>query len=190
MLYALFYKILAAALGTHLVVVRTEAEVKRIAELQAAQRAALDEMAQAQAAQVAALEKLLAALTPSEAVGFLFTVDVEGNIQTGVTSTTMTNSQKMTVTATPVGRNNQPAPVEGLLAWASSDETILTVVPAADGLSAEVTAVGPLGTAKVSVNGDADLGAGEKKIFGELDVEVTQGAAVGISIVAGEAVEQ
>lgn len=62
--------------------------------------------------------------------------------------------------------------------------------PATDGLSAEVAAVGPLGTAKVSVTADADLGSGTKAIFGELDITVTQGEAVGFTIALSDPVEQ
>lgn len=37
--------------------------------------------------------------------------------------------------------------------WTSSDTTIATVAPAADGLSAEVTAVGKTGTVEISASG-------------------------------------
>lgn len=140
--------------------------------------------------QRALLQRILAAVEPLPAVKFVFTVDLEGQITEGAQSITMTNSQKATATITPIDAKGQPASVDGVPVWASSDATILTVTAAADGLSAEVAAVGPLGTAKVSVTGDADLGADVKPIFGELDVTVTQGQAIGFKIDLGTPVEQ
>jgi hypothetical protein len=136
------------------------------------------------------LKRILTLVEPLPCVGFRFTVELEGQIFEGATSIDMTNSQKATATITPVDAKGNPAAVDGVPEWASSDETILTVTPAADGLSAVVAAVGPLGSAKVSVSGDADLGPDKKPIFGTLDVSVTQGQAVGFKIVLGEATEQ
>ena len=102
----------------------------------------------------------------------------------------MTNSQQATASIKIVDKRGQPAPVDGIPVWASSDETIVTVTPAVDGMSAVVAAVGPLGTAKVSVTADADLGTGVSSIFGSLDVTITQGQAVGIEITLGDATEQ
>ncbi len=141
------------------------------------------------AAQRELLLKILAALQPLLAVKILFTVELEGQIIQGE-SISMTNSQQATATIQPVDKRNQPAPVDGVPVWASSDETIVTVTPAADGMSAVVAAVGPLGAAKVSVTADADLGAGVSSIFGTLDVTITQGQAVGINITLGDATEQ
>lgn len=143
-----------------------------------------------QAIQDEKLNKILAAVEPPPAVGFVFTVDLEGQITEGATNINMTNSQKATATITPVDKPGNPAPIDGVPIWASSDETIVTVEPAADGLSAVVKAVGPLGTAKVSVTGDADLSGEVKPIFGTLDVEITQGMAVGFKVTLGPAEEQ
>ena len=136
------------------------------------------------------LERILVAVEAQPAVGFVFTVEIEGQITEGATAITMTNSQQASATIQPVDKKGQPAPVDGVPVWASSDETIITVESAADGLSAVVKAVGPLGAAKVSVTADADLGTGVTSIFGSLDVTITQGQAVGITITLGEATEQ
>ncbi len=136
------------------------------------------------------IDEILAAAIPPPAVGFVFSVELEGETFEGATNINMTNSQKATATITPVFKDGTPAPVDGVPVWASSDETIVTVAPAADGLSAVVAAVGPLGSAKISVTGDADLGADVKPIFGSLDVSITQGLAVGFKIVLGDPVEQ
>jgi hypothetical protein len=68
-----------------------------------------------------------------------------------------------------------PASVDGVPVWASSDETVLSVAPANDGMSASVDTVGP-GTARISVTADADLGAGTHTITGvSEEVNVTLG---------------
>lgn len=58
-----------------------------------------------------------------------------------------------------------PASVDGAPVWASSDATVLTVTPAADGMSALVSTVAA-GVARISVTADADLGAGVATITG------------------------
>lgn len=68
-----------------------------------------------------------------------------------------------------------PAQVDGIPVWASSDETVLTVNVATDGMSAVVDTVGP-GVARISVTADADMGAGTKTVTGvSEDVNVTLG---------------
>lgn len=69
----------------------------------------------------------------------------------------------------------QPAPVDGVPVWASSDATMLTVTPAADGLSALVDTVGP-GTARFSITADADTGSGVTTITAvSEDINITIG---------------
>src|SRR5262249_46251896 len=68
-----------------------------------------------------------------------------------------------------------PAPVEGAPVWASSDETVLSVQPANDGMSAVVLTVAP-GTGRVTVSADADVGEGVNTITGVTeDIVVTLG---------------
>ena len=68
-----------------------------------------------------------------------------------------------------------PATVDGAPVWASSNETVLTVLAAPDGMSAVVDTVAP-GTARISVTADADLGSGVQTITGvSEDVDVTLG---------------
>src|SRR3990172_11210148 len=81
-------------------------------------------------------------------------------------------------------RKGNPAVVENPV-WASSDLTIATVTPdPVDPLMATVSAVGPTGTAEVSFDGDADLGAGVKDIIGTLGVVVNSGQATVVASVA------
>jgi hypothetical protein len=87
-----------------------------------------------------------------------------------------------------VDAKGNAAKVDGLPQWAVSDESLATLEVAADGLSAVVKPVGPLGSFKLQVKADADLGEGVKEILGELDIEVIGGEAVAVNIKAGEPV--
>lgn len=79
------------------------------------------------------------------------------------------------VTLTITNNRGQPAQVDGVPVWASSDETVLMVTPSADGMSAVVDTVAA-GTGRITVTADADLGAGTTTITGvSEDVNVTVG---------------
>lgn len=82
-----------------------------------------------------------------------------------------------------------PAALDGAPSWSSSDPTIVSVTPSADGLEADIVAVGPLTPAgssvQVVVSADADLGAGVTTITGSLDVTVVASQAVSITIPTG-----
>jgi hypothetical protein len=74
----------------------------------------------------------------------------------------------------------RPAAVDGEPVWASSDETVLSVVVAAGGMSADILSVAP-GTARVTVSADADLGAGVQTITGVTeDINVTNGSVASV----------
>lgn len=67
------------------------------------------------------------------------------------------------------------AKVDGVPVWASSDETVLTVAAAADGMSAVIDTVAA-GIARITVTADADLGAGTTTVTGvSEDINVTVG---------------
>jgi hypothetical protein len=75
-----------------------------------------------------------------------------------------------------------PAPLPaGSVTWGTSDPTILAVTPSDDGMSADVAAAGPLGTAQVTVAVALDSGI----LNGSLDVTVVASAASTIQIVPG-----
>jgi hypothetical protein len=103
---------------------------------------------------------------------------------------TMTDSQKASLTINPVDKRGNPARVDGIPVWASSDETKVTVAPAADGLSCDVVAAGALGQCQVTVSADADLGPGVATINGVLDITIVGGQAVGLAIAAAAPIEQ
>ena len=124
---------------------------------------------------------------PGPAVAIRLSANIEGRITEGVTrmSLVLTDAQKVTLSITPVDAKGNPAPVDGIPEWSSSDASVIVVEPSSDGMSAVATAAGPLGTAQVNVTADADLGAGVTSITGTLDIQVTGSEAVAISITAG-----
>lgn len=108
----------------------------------------------------------------------------------GITMYTMTDTQKAPLSIEPVDKAGNPAPVEGPPSWEASDPNLLDVTPSADGLSAVISAKGPLGSCQVTVNADADVGEGVVPITGVLDVQIVAGQAVALKISAGPAEEQ
>lgn len=102
----------------------------------------------------------------------------------GITHMVLTDTQKVNLSISPVDAKGKPAKIDGVPSWTSSDETILSLVPAADGLSA-VAVAGDPGHAQVSVTADADLGEGVTGITGTLEVDVEAGEAVSLNITAG-----
>lgn len=80
-------------------------------------------------------------------------------------------------------KHGNPALVDGVPVWASSDETVLSVTPAPDGMSALKIDTVATGVARVTVTADADLGAGVKPITGvSPDVTVTEGDSFQASV--------
>lgn len=88
------------------------------------------------------------------------------------------------VTLSITDSQGRPAAVDGVPVWASSDSTVLSVTPAADGMSAVVDTVAA-GTARITVSADADLGSGVMEITGvSEDVNVTLGTSHQASVIA------
>lgn len=97
----------------------------------------------------------------------------------------LTDEEKVALSVTFVTAAGNPASVDGVPVWQSSDPTVLSVVASDDGLSAVATTVGPLGNAQVSCTADADLGSGVRSVSAVLDVEVHAAEAVAANIAAG-----
>lgn len=95
------------------------------------------------------------------------------------------DNQQVELTVTYVDEAGNPGVVDEPPVWETSNAALLTVVESDDGLSATVSAVGPLGSAQVSVTADADLGSGVTEIIGTLDVEVVGSEAVSAVIQPG-----
>lgn len=102
----------------------------------------------------------------------------------------ITTSQEIDLAIAPVDKRGNPAQIDGVPVWLSSDPDIVTINPAPDGLSAIARAVGPTGNAEIVVTADADLGTGTKAIQGTIEIDVAAGQATSLSIVEGEIREQ
>jgi hypothetical protein len=136
------------------------------------------------------LDHVIDLLTPKPAVKFIIIAEVDGWITYGAKEIQMTDTQQAILTIEPVDKKGNPAQLDGPPEWASSNTEVITVTAAADGLSAVALAVGPLGTATVSVKADGDLGPGVTTISGTIDITVTGGGAVTLKIAMGTPTEQ
>lgn len=94
-------------------------------------------------------------------------------------------TQKVTLSIQPIDVFGNPAAIDGLPVWTSSNPDMVTISVSEDGLSATVESTGLMGSTQISVSVDADLGSGVEELVGVLDIEVKSGKAVGINITAG-----
>lgn len=99
----------------------------------------------------------------------------------------LTADQQVGLSFSATDKYSNPAGIDGSPAWASSDESKVTVTAGADGKTATAVAVGPAGTAQISVRADADMGDGMREVVGVLDIEVIAGEASLIALSAGTA---
>lgn len=92
------------------------------------------------------------------------------------TSVTLTDIQHVAVTLEADDAANNPVPLNFATppVWASSDETIVTASPNADGSNADVSTTGKLGTAQVTVTG---VNAAGQTITGIGDINVVTSGA-------------
>lgn len=146
---------------------------------------ALQSLADGQKTILEQLAQIIETLTPGDAVALIFTAHLEdGTTLEGVSQMELRDDQNVGLAIQPVDKKGKPALVDGVPVWASSDETVVTVSPAGDGMSAVASGVAP-GSARIVVTADADLGAGVTPLTGTLDFTVTAGAAATITITAG-----
>jgi uncharacterized protein YjdB len=106
----------------------------------------------------------------------------------------LTDTQKATVTLEPKNSKGNPAPVDGVPQWSSSNPAVATVEPSTDGMTAVVKAV-TVGSTQISAVVDADLDPGTgsenvREITGTLDVDVKASEAVTMGLTAGTPEEQ
>jgi len=101
--------------------------------------------------------------------------------------TTITNEQKVNVTLNPVTDTGKPAKLDGAPVWSvvSGDST---VVPAADGLSADLVSSDTPGDTVFLVDGDADLGSGVEDIQETITLHVSGANAKNLGITFGKPV--
>jgi hypothetical protein len=151
---------------------------------------ALDRKAAAEREQAAAEAALLAidAEVPGPeplAVRVVFRTVLDGQIFPETDSMIMNTTQEFDASVTFLDVLGNPAAVDGVPVWTNSNESVLGMVVGADGLSAVVSAVGIPGSGQISVQADADRGAGVTTITGVLEVEVQSADAVTVTLNTG-----
>jgi hypothetical protein len=94
--------------------------------------------------------------------------------------------EKVTITiGSPVDVDGNPAAIDGVPAWESSDPAVVELTDISpDGLSA-VAHHRSVGTAQVVISGDADLAEGVKEIQTPVDFNCLGGEAVGFAVTVG-----
>lgn len=102
----------------------------------------------------------------------------------------LTITQETKVATKIVDARGNPAQVDGIPTWQIDNPNVVALTPSSDGLSCLVAAVGPIGTAIVSMTADADLGSGTETLIGILAVEIVAGPARVIQLIPGPATEQ
>jgi hypothetical protein len=100
------------------------------------------------------------------------------------------SSQQFPISVRFLDRRRNPAKVDGVPEWLTDNSEVLSLEPSGDGLSCVVRAMGPLGTANVTLSADADLGDGSTPVIGTIEVEVTAGAATVVELTPGTPEEQ
>lgn len=92
---------------------------------------------------------------------------------------TLPGDKEVKVKVSYVDANNNPAVVDGAVAWETSDPDIATVVvDLADSTNALIVPGEALGQVQVTATADADLGAGTRQLITTMDVDVVGGEAV------------
>lgn len=107
--------------------------------------------------------------------------------KTGMLELSITNEQKIPVTLAPKTATGKPASVDGPPSWSVISGSS-TVVPAADGLSAELISSDDPGDTEILVKADADLGSGVEEVSDIIRLTVVGARAANLGLVAGEAV--
>lgn len=120
-----------------------------------------------------------------KAVEFLFAFGLpEQKDKTMPAEITLTVEQKVTATLKPVTATGKPATLDGAPVWSVISGTG-TVVPATDGLSADLISSDTPGDTTYLVDGDADLGTGVVDIQDTVLVHVTGANAANLGLTLG-----
>jgi len=101
----------------------------------------------------------------------------------------LTADQQVELSISGEDKYDNPVDITGDIVWSSSDEAIVVVQAAEDGQSATAVAVGPVGTAAVTVSNDVDQdGTGDFQ--GSLAIDVVAGDIAEIVITEGEVTDK
>lgn len=96
----------------------------------------------------------------------------------------LTDEQKVTLHAAPKTAKGNDAPVDGVPTWSTSDDTLVTLAPSADGFSCDAITVGPLGGCTITCTADADLGPDVAAVLGTIDITVVAAPAASVAVTA------
>ncbi len=112
----------------------------------------------------------------------------------------MTDSQFTVLTPRFLDKNGNPAKVDGSPEYSTDNTDLLSLEPGTlnddgtftigGGISCRVSAVGPLGSASVTMKADADLGEGQIPLFGTAAITIDAGQATNVELSATEPKEQ
>lgn len=102
----------------------------------------------------------------------------------------LTADQQLRLTPLFEDRYGNAAPIDGMPRWEVSDETIATVTPDADGMSALVVTTGKVGGAQIRCVADAKVGIGVRELIGLEDISVVGGEARVVRLTAAPAEEK
>lgn len=94
----------------------------------------------------------------------------------------LTDVQKVKLSVSPRSAAGNPALIDGAPKWSVSDDTIVALEVAEDGMGVVVVTTGKIGSVRINVDVDADLGDGVRNLTGVLDIEVKASEAVSIDI--------
>lgn len=98
---------------------------------------------------------------------------------------TITNEQKVKVTLAPVTDTGKPAKLDGIPTW-EVVSGIATVVPAPDGMSADLVSADDPGDTQFMVRADADLGEGVEEISDIVTLNVVGATAKNLGLTVGQ----
>lgn len=102
----------------------------------------------------------------------------------------MTTDQKIAASVVFTKPDKTPGAVDGIPVWTVNPATVAEIINlSADGLSCEISAL-TVGSATVTVDGDADLGAGVTDVTASADFSVTDVQVTGASITLGTPVSK
>jgi hypothetical protein len=92
---------------------------------------------------------------------------------------TLPVNQAVKMQVTYVDAENNPATVDGPVAWASSDTSLATLtVDSADSSIVTVIPVGGVGQVQITATADADLGQGVRQLITVCEIQLAAGEAV------------
>jgi hypothetical protein len=119
-----------------------------------------------------------------------YRVEIDGVIIEGdIGMVTLKDNQKCRISVMGVSVKNNPAPLDGPVAFAVSDPNLGTL-NVIDDTTVEVLAVGPVGNFQVTYSGDAKIGPGEDVKFGLTDFTVVASKAVNLVGTTGPVEDQ